>query len=439
MPPYAELVPPSGACLMVYLPPCFLHCFLAAYGSALAPSHGARRCRPAGSGHARGHGEHRARAAPPTRAEPRGLPPHTPAVGSALSPPGTQIRALRAPRCPCPPGTQDSPGRASRPHCAPRSGRPGLAALSAAAQGPCTRRSTILFEVKREGKPRPFSTSPSPAPRPGAPPAQGPSRPLRAVPPRKVRSTRAVGLGPGLLGPPGLLGLARAAPRGEAAGKGLSTCRAPRHGRLCHPLPPCAAPSAAAGVGAHSCVAALEEELLLTCQFPTKHKAPNLRRFPCQCSRCPVLLGPHTWRVLSGQLPFSHPLSWQKWRSLGFNCRPLTFCSHLAGDRGAELNWFLHLGNIWSTCRVSVTESLQPGAQRWSVSEGPPDAAAAQVLYKIGSSGFAEALERCTSIVTLYLRPGLVIQWEQVEILLYPKALWKWLWGKLAQFEWLNI
>lgn len=65
-----------------------------------------------------------------------------------------------------------------------------------------------------------------------------------------------------------------------------------------------------------------------------------------------------------------------------------------------------------------MTESLQPGALRWSGAQGPPDAAATEGLYKIDSSGFAEAVKRCISIITLYLRPGLAIQWEQVERLL---------------------
>lgn len=48
-----------------------------------------------------------------------------------------------------------------------------------------------------------------------------------------------------------------------------------------------------------------------------------------------------------------------RWRSLGLNCRLLTFWPHLAGDHGAKLNWFPLLQNIWSTSHASATGALQ--------------------------------------------------------------------------------
>lgn len=110
-----------------------------------------------------------------------------------------------------------------------------------------------------------------------------------------------------------------------------------------------------------------------------------------------------------------------RWRCLGLNCRPLTFCSHLAGDHGAELNWFPRLQNILSTSHVSLRETLQPGCSMAGVllkSWRTASAAAAltlgaEVFYKIGWSTFAEAVKRYISIITLYFRPRLVIQWEQ--------------------------
>lgn len=91
--------------------------------------------------------------------------------------------------------------------------------------------------------------------------------------------------------------------------------------------------------------AACGEQPLFTCKFPTKHKALNLQRFPSQCLGCPLLLGPCALQVLSEQLLFSHPLNEDEDLS-ALIVRPLTFCSHLAVDHGAELIWFLHLQNI---------------------------------------------------------------------------------------------
>ena len=156
-------------------------------------------------------------------------------------------------------------------------------------------------------------------------------------------------------------------------------------------------------------------------------KLRSVRRVPDAQQKAPLLAGEAQQTCTARQqgLVEEQPaILWRwspVWGSLSLNCRPLTFCSHSAGDRGAELHRFPCLQNLWSASHISVAETLQPGSHvaggplksRLTASAAASLTSGAEGFYRVGWSTFAEAAERYISLITLYFRPGFVIQWEQ--------------------------